>query len=497
MLSRRLILFIALPLVVSLIIGGAMMEQFLAKGFERRMQAEVEMVARALKIPVGYAVKTGRNGDITRALESTELIGRVYSADVFDENGQLVASTRAADRDLDVERVARLSSTSDQEGGYRQVDGREVYSHFVTLTGADGRPSGFLEVTRLKSDFQKFISEFRRKAVTYFVVMLGVVLLIVSVGYYAAMGRALSSLHRTILKVRDGAHAERAPASGPQEVALLASSFNDMLDAIASAEDQIERQREHQSELERRLRRAERLAALGRLAGGVAHELGTPLSTVTGRATRALRTSDLSERVRHNLDVVVREARRMERIVRELLDFGRTAHGRRREVDVETLIRSACSAVADHLERNSTSLRVCADESVRLTVNPARFERALTNLLQNASDAVGDGEIRVAWRMRGDDELAISIEDDGPGIPRSRRQQVFEPFYTTRSGDGGTGLGLSIVHAIVAEHGGTVAATDPRQLGGIRMCICVPTDAGKENCASSEAASPSSLIQWF
>ncbi len=497
MLSRRLITFIALPLVVSLIAGGVMMEQFLAKRFEMHMQEEVAMVARALKIPVGHAVKTGREGAISRALESTELIGRVYSADVFDENGRLVASTRGGDKNLDTAQVTRLTSKTDQEGSYRQVDGREVYSHFVTLTGVDGRPAGFLEVTRLKSDFQQFISDFRRKAIIYFVLMIGVVLLIVSLGYYVAVGGALSSLHRTILRVRDGDHGRRAPVSGPREVALLARSFNDMLDAIASAEDQIERQREQRSELERQLRRTERLAALGRLAGGVAHELGTPMSTIIGRATQAVRVSDLPARVRRNLEVISREVRRMERIVRELLDFGRTAHGRRHEVDLERLVHSARSAVADHLERNDTCLQVHADEPVALRVNPARFEHALTNLLENASDAVGDGAVVVTWCRRGEDEVEIAVEDDGPGIPPVRRQEIFEPFYTTRRDEGGTGLGLSIVHAIVAEHGGTVAAVDPHQLGGVRIRLRVPADGGAVDHLDTESSSTSSLIQWF
>lgn len=498
MLSRRLILFIVVPLVFSLVAGGLMLEDFLAKRFERRMQAEVEMVARALKIPVGHAVKDEREGAIERALESTKQIGRVYSADVFNEHGEIVASSRDLSEDLDKEQLSQLvdKSSSDHKGGYERVDGRDVYSHFVTLTGLDGRPSGFLQVTRLKSDFQQFMDELRWQAARYLLAIFLAVLVIVSLGYYGAAGRALTALHQSIRRVRDGEWEHRADAFGPKEIALIARSFNEMLDTIDAAERELAEQRRQQSELEEQLRRSERLAALGRLAGGVAHELGTPLSTIMGRASQALREDDLSEKVEHNLQVIHRETHRMERIVRELLDFGRTGLGKRRDISVERLVNTALKAVSDDLDEAGTQVeREGPSDGLTIPVDPARFERALTNLIKNASQASGGGRIRIAWQPASDDEVEIVIEDDGLGIEPDDRQRIFEPFYTTKRAEEGTGLGLSIVHAIVAEHGGAIVAEASPKLGGARMSLRLPADS--DLATREENPENSSLVQWI
>ncbi len=498
MLSRRLILFIVVPLVVSLVAGGLMLEDFLAKRFERRMQAEVEMVARALKIPVGHAVKDEREGAIDRALESTKQIGRVYSADVFNENGEIVASSRDLSEDLDEQQLSQLAdeSSSDHKGGYERVDGRDVYSHFVTLSGLDGRPSGFLQVTRLKSDFQQFMDELRWQAARYLLAIFLAVLVIVSLGYYGAAGRALNALHQSIRRVRDGEWGHRADAFGPKEIALIARSFNEMLDTIDAAERELAEQRRQQSKLEEQLRRSERLAALGRLAGGVAHELGTPLSTIMGRASQALREDDLAEKVEHNLQVIHRETHRMERIVRELLDFGRTGLGKRRDISVERLVNTALKAVSDDLDEAGTQVE-CEGPSDGLTipVDPARFERALTNLIKNASQASRGGRLRITWRPVADDQVELVIEDDGSGIEPDDRQRIFEPFYTTKRAEEGTGLGLSIVHAIVAEHGGSIVAEASPKLGGARMSLKLPADS--DRATRKDNPENSSLVQWI
>jgi two-component system, NtrC family, sensor kinase len=497
MLSRRLILFIAIPLVCSMVAGGVMLEHFMAKRFERRMEAEVEMVARALKIPVGHAVKVNREGAIERALESINQIGRVYSADVYDENGELLATTRGPGEDLDPDQISRLEEAVEHDGRYEQVDGREVYSHFVTLSGLDGRPSGFLQVTRLKSDFRQFVADLRSRAARYLVGTIVAMLVIVSLGYYGAAGKALSALQRSIRRVRDGERDHRADIFGPKEVALIARSFNEMLDTIAAAEAEIAEQRRQQSALEEQLRRSERLAALGRLSGGVAHELGTPLSTISGRASQALRMrQEVPEVCVRNLEVIERETGRMERIVRELLDFGRMGGGTRRRISVEALVNTALKAVDDEIQGAGTEVRFDPSrEPVNLDVDPARFERALTNLISNASQAAGGGEVVIGWCTTDDRRLVLWIDDDGEGIDPVDRQRIFEPFFTTKRAEGGTGLGLSIVHAIVTEHGGTVSAGESDELRGARMKLVLPLDAPKD--LPGPNPNTSSLVQWI
>ncbi|OFX23320.1 MAG: PAS domain-containing sensor histidine kinase [Anaeromyxobacter sp. RBG_16_69_14] len=235
-----------------------------------------------------------------------------------------------------------------------------------------------------------------------------------------------------------------------------------------------------QLELERRMMRSEKLAVVGSLAAGLAHEIGTPLNVISATAEYLMVDGAPGERARR-LREIVGETDRISRLVRELLAFARGSGAERALVDVPAAVSRVLSLLAIPAEKKR--VRVEADLPATLPpvlADPDGLHQVLVNLLVNAVSAVGDGG-RVGVRARtGPDgaHLALEVHDDGPGVPEALRERVFDPFFTTRPD--GTGLGLAVCARIVAAHGGDLRV-GAGPLGGACFSVLLPVapEAGR------------------
>ncbi len=482
-LPARLLAFVVLPLALVLSAGAYIVLHALEREFERMMEDEVEMVARALQEVISRAMEREDHVDIGRALESALDIGRVYGAYVYDERGELfAASGTLVSRMDDGERLPELMEDGRRTGEYGRVGGEPVYSYFVPLTGEAGQVLGLLEVTRRERDIGQYTEALRTRAIVVLGLALSAVTVIVLVGYYGAAGRSLGRLRASMERVEGGEREHRAATRGPGEIATVAGSLNAMLDAIARAEDDVRREREERSDLERKLQHSEKLAALGRLAAGVAHELGTPLSVIDGKAQRALRDEALSPDVRAVLGTTREQVARMDGIVRQLLDFARPGRRERGDVEASELARAAAAAVGEELSQREVSLELRGGGGRVVRVDRARAERALINLLKNAAQAArSQVRLTVADAGAGEGAAVFRVEDDGDGLPEGVSETaLFEPFFTTKGPDDGTGLGLSVAHTVAEEHGTYLSARASAKLRGACFELALPLSASDE-----------------
>lgn len=478
-LPLRLMLFAVLPLLLASFAGGYWLLRSLEREFERRMQEDVQMVARALHLPLTHAMERNRDGSIQKSLQSAFEIGRVYGAYLYNRHGELVASFGRVRSPADQGDVDKVLEDGQRRGGYGSVGGQSVYSYFVPLGDEDsGRMLGLLQITRRARDFDELMHTLRIQAFSILGVAAILMTVIVLVGYYGAAGRALARLAASMQRVETGDRAHRAAGGGPREIQTVASSLNAMLDSIEGAHERIRREQESRAQLEAELRQSEKLAAIGRLAGGVAHELGTPLSVVDGRMQRALRHAELEPRLRSSLQAVRSEVRRMERIVRQLLDFGRNHSSRRSDVSVARLVSTVQHGCEDAFD-GEVRVEFEAGDGIVSNVDPVRLEQALRNLVENATQAARQLVEVGARRERG--SIVFQVDDDGPGVPAELVSRLFEPFFTTKRGQEGTGLGLAIAYAVAQEHGGAIDVGDSH-LGGARFSLWLPA-------ASSDARS--------
>lgn len=231
--------------------------------------------------------------------------------------------------------------------------------------------------------------------------------------------------------------------------------------------------------MKRKLAENERLAAIGAMAAGIAHEVNTPLTGISSYAQMLLAETPDRDPRRRLLRRVERQTFRAARIVNTLLDFARRGRHEPAAVDMEAVIHESCDTLAERFAEAGVEVRVDLDpdDTVWVLGNATELGQVLVNLLENAVNAMaeagsGPGQLILAVRNL-DGVIHVVIDDTGPGIREQHLERVFDPFFSTRKASGGTGLGLSISREIVRRHGGDLSATnlDPR---GCRFTVRLP-----------------------
>jgi signal transduction histidine kinase len=477
-LRTALFIFVLLPLLALVAVAGAYSLNSLERQIEARMQEDIELIARAIRLPLSHAMEQGSADSLTQTLRSAFRIGRVYGAYVYDAAGERIAASGPRSSSTGSRKAAQLASAGDRQGEYEQVDGEEVFSYFVPLTDSGGRINGLLQVARHGSDFRDYIMQVRQQAL-WLLLVAGVLLAtVILYGHHRAIGSHFRNLLNGMARVGAGDRNHRVPVQGPREMYELSREMNAMLDSLSRQEQVLAQQRADQVALEQRLRQSEKMAAIGQLAAGVAHELGTPLNVVDGKAQRALRAPGLPAQVASALQEIRREVRRTSDIVRQLMDFGRGNPLRRTREHADHLLREACAQLGETVSRRDIQLNIDASgEGPRVWVDRVRIEQALTNLVRNALQAASR-QVCIGW-FETPGAVGFLVEDDGPGVQADRRDRIFEPFYTTKPVNEGAGLGLAVAHAAVRDHGGTIEV-ERSPLGGARFRLVLSPQSGDE-----------------
>lgn len=286
------------------------------------------------------------------------------------------------------------------------------------------------------------------------------------------------------------------------ELHELGRSMNEMCDRIAAQQDAIRRETAEKLAATDQLRHADRLKTVGRLAAGIAHELGTPLNVVTGRAGMIASGNLSPEAMRSNAVIIKQESERIAQIVRGLLDFARRKPTQRLEFDLADLVVRTTALLEPLAEKVGVDIEVVADSSTDIVGDAAQIQQALTNLVMNAVQASEPGStVRVRVEEAALDPASLPmaglrvgmvpdpeapaakyvqlvVEDHGSGIAPENLAHLVEPFFTTKDVGEGTGLGLSIVYGIAQDHGGWLEA-DSTPGAGSTFRIVLPQESGE------------------
>jgi two-component system, NtrC family, sensor kinase len=305
----------------------------------------------------------------------------------------------------------------------------------------------------------------------------------------------------------------RVPGAATRELTALADSFNRMTDALLEERAQVVH--------------AEKLASVGRLAAGVAHEIGNPLGAINGYShilRSKLGAAAQAARVTDAFDGLERESARIDRIVRGLLDYARPRRASRLTADAAVAARSCLELLKDQGVLRRMEVELDASDGAVVVADRFELEQVLVNLVLNAVDAckgsgrialsvgsvsrhsllgerprratdVGDHERQRRNRPRADrwlesvdceNILRIVVEDSGPGVPLTERDRIFDPFFTTKAPGQGTGLGLAIVARIVENLKGTVWVESGRD-GGAAFHVLLPGSGESSSTATHNA----------
>ncbi|RMH41339.1 MAG: HAMP domain-containing protein [Deltaproteobacteria bacterium] len=279
-------------------------------------------------------------------------------------------------------------------------------------------------------------------------------------------------------------------AEHDDEIGALASRFNEMTFSLRESKAETARQNQARLALEQRLAETARLATMGQMAAEIAHEVGTPLNVISGRARALARKADSPAAVEKNATIIAEQAARITRIIQRLLDFTRRKVG---AVDPEAVnLNEVTLTTMEFLENQLAKAQIRHVLTRAEGLPPVRgsadqLQQVFLNLFLNAIQAMPAGgslevETSVVERKRPGLEsdpassfVRVTVADSGPGIPESIRDKIFEPFYTSREGEGGTGLGLAVCQGIVRDHDGWIEVAD-NPGGGTVFTVYLPAD---------------------
>ncbi len=234
--------------------------------------------------------------------------------------------------------------------------------------------------------------------------------------------------------------------------------------------------------LQEQLIQAEKLAAMGQMLAGVAHELNNPLTAILG-VTELLREREgADDSTKRQLELTYRQARRAARIVQNLLEFSRPASSQKRPLDLNNLLERTLQLQEHSLRRNNIEVDFHLQADLPSVIGDAnQLIQVFLNLVTNAEQAIREvrdtGRIQIRAGRKGN-QITITVQDDGPGIRPEVLPRIFDPFYTTKRPGGGTGLGLSICMSIIREHGGNIEA-EILPAGGSAFTIYLPAAPGQ------------------
>ncbi len=303
------------------------------------------------------------------------------------------------------------------------------------------------------------------------------------------VGRPIRLLRDQARRIGAGDLSTRLALRQHDEIGELAREMNALCDRLAEANRRIATEAEARIAALEQLRHKDRLATVGQLASGVAHELGTPLSIVAARAS-LLGSADVSMAdVAQNARIIVEQAHRMTEIIRQLLDFSRRRGAQLGTTDVQRLVERTLDLLASVARGHRVTFHFAGtDAPVLVRLDQNQVQQALTNVIVNGIQSMpSGGRLTVALRPARarppvdhggpeDEYLCITVEDEGTGIAPENFPRIFEPFFTTKGVGEGTGLGLSVAYGIVAEHGGWIEVES--EVGtGTRFRVFLPLAA--------------------
>ncbi|MEO7033697.1 MAG: ATP-binding protein [Polyangiaceae bacterium] len=303
------------------------------------------------------------------------------------------------------------------------------------------------------------------------------------------VGRPVRALVDQARRIGAGDLGIRLDLQQHDEIAELGREMNAMSSKLSDANVRLVAETAARLHALEQLRHADRLVTVGKLASGIAHELGTPLNVVSGRAKMISQNPVSDEQTRNNARIVMEQSERMAQIIRQLLDFARAGKPNKTSIDLRHLAASTLSLLRPIAEKRRVTLHFNTEESVsEVVVDAAQLQQVVTNLVVNAVQASPEGATievglrnsrksrRISGELGPERErgfVCITVSDRGVGMSAETLERIFEPFFTTKDVGEGTGLGLAVAYGIVQEHGGFITV-ESKLTEGSRFEVYLP-----------------------
>jgi two-component system NtrC family sensor kinase len=480
-----------LRLQILLLLGGLMLLAFVPLFFavatytRLTLQQVRETSARALGRAVAGHVAEARArrspSELSALLEAEIGTEGVEAIGVYDAAGNPILRSGAPDA---VEMLAAPTSAG-EEAVFAVTTG---HGRAIAVAIPDGKGT---VVAVVRTDDESARAAPLVRLVGLYTGLVALLLLVLA--YFALtrlIVRPLDALSRAAERVAGGARRLEVPARAPRELAELGASLKTMTEKLLAEEealrrkvDEVERATRRLAEAQDRLVRSERLASVGRLAAGLAHEIGNPISALMGMEDLLLDGGLEPEEQKDFVERMKKETERIHSILRDLLQFARPASKEPGEEPtpgiVETAVYDTAALVAPQKSMQDVDLAVDVFPDLPpVTMSREQMVQVILNLVLNAADACGAGGHVTLRAQPVELGVRLEVEDDGPGVSPNVTDKLFEPFVTTKDVGKGTGLGLAVCRGLVEAAGGSITL-DESYTDGARFVVELPRADGK------------------
>jgi two-component system NtrC family sensor kinase len=349
------------------------------------------------------------------------------------------------------------------------------FCRIVALQAHTGQPDGILLIGQRWNDVEDDLRARLESAVLASLLVAAFIAVMIPVVSHRYVARPLAELSGKVTRLSSEEPSD--PAGSGDEVEFLTEEFRRLAEELDTARARLVDESERKLELERQLRRADKLAAIGTLASGLAHEIGTPLNVIRGRAEHLLSNRQNPPRTGEGLEIIITQIDRISRIVRMLLDLGSRRERNFTVCDLRPIVQRTIALLETEAARRRVSCAVnLGDEPLAVRCDADQLQQVFVNLGMNALDAMGSGGSLTVAAARTDANgrkaVRIVFADTGPGISPEIRARIFDPFFTTKEPGKGTGMGLAVSESIVRDHEGEIAIEAPQ--AGARIAVTLP-----------------------
>jgi signal transduction histidine kinase len=490
--SIRLILWLTLAVAVVMAAAGYVMLRQREQALDAAMRNELRAHIQTLRIALEDHYRAGRQDEAQWLIEHLRQNPRVYCVALFDAAGgvTMISNPQAPEEIRLFPEVRQALETGELIEFERPIRGQEIYS-IISPVRLNETQRGALEIVQPLTAVNADLTLARWETLLLVFVLAGALSLVVFAVLRYSLTRSINALLDGAIALGQGDMQRRvALPIKDTELARLAQEFNRMADNLEQQRAAFDREAEQRVALERELRHSERLVAVGRLASGIAHELGTPLNVIDAHAARVLHTAtNLEDNHRRSLTTIRRQVESISRIVRQLLNLARPYQLRPEDVNLHHLLHHVGALLEAEATRAGVQIETHVPPQLQVRADQDSLQQVFLNLYHNGLQAMPQGgRLRVESLSQpvckeGTSFAAVQISDTGSGIAPEHLPHIFDPFFTTKDVGSGTGLGLTVAHRIVEEHGGWIeAANQPNngQRGAVFTVYLPQTDLPTE-----------------
>lgn len=442
-------------------------------------ESEVLLLGRGLRASLEHSIRDGQIEDATSLVNALTDVRPTVQLFVFGSAGTML--TMSPDAHLTDAAADLARQVASQPVTIVQYPRNETLMRVaMALT-----PSGALILERPLNDLESDIASTKRNiwgAALLFAIGLAFVVWFSARRY---VGRPLEKLMEAMTQVQSGNLTLDEIPHSRDEVGKVIHAFAGLVEALHVERRRADAELDARTRLERGLQEADKLITLGRLSAVMAHEIGSPLQILEGRARELRKHADHPGMTARIADVMIEQTERVTRLISQLLSLTRRPTQRSLNIDAAAAVQSVVSLLEREAKRANVQIVQLGTAPCLVDANRDELQQVALNLLRNAL-AAAPRQSTITIRLSRDDKwFTLEVEDQGSGLDAAIREMVFEPFVTTKSAQGGTGLGLAVVRGIVTEHRGTATFVDPSQGIGCIVRIQLPVTRSE-----SESSSP-------